>query len=615
MPTNYCVSVAAAVRSGWQEIVIGRFSESQDPGLAARVGSLAGRVTRYDDSEHSRSVGSEELSARRSRNTRRRVTRRAAGICDHQHCSSLERISRIIVLLTPRRTAAGARCAAHGTPTPAASGSVMRRMARLRIPPVVTIGLIAVGSAFLGPGVIAQDGSQRARSSLEARGIEFRDDSFLRYAASGDVEILKLFLDAGIEIESKNAQGKTALQLAAEKNQWEATALLLEHGAESLLALKALRQKSWGREVLDTLRDIVSNTGLWIALVGSWFTWLYNRRQQDLAVQKEAESQRLQLLAAIEKMIPHLGEGSARDTALSTLLKLANSNEFVIAMAELYPGRAATVACLDILDKQKQDEGSRDLARVRRALFSSLFSAAGEVGERGVIELLGERLKKEELREILNDTDPQGQTALMNAAIHNRGGNIRKLAALGAKIDVSDRGGETALHHAARYGNRNATSAILASFGSPFGVGSPGFAGSATDKTRFLNTKDRRRRTALDLARRNAHNPPDPDKRPHYRAIAERLLMEGATVPERPEWTSGEPKEVVDLLASDERLETDPTLPIREALDRCGPGEFIRIKVECEPGHFYGIWDKQGIEHFADEQTSDEWWIFVRKPE
>ena len=184
------------------------------------------------------------------------------------------------------------------------------------IPAALMIGLLTTCVVFLGPRVIAQDAPQDVRSSLEARGIEFRDENFLRYAASGDTEILKLFLDAGIEIESKNAQGKTALQLATEQNQWEAAALLLEHGAESLLALKALRRKSWGREVFDTLRDVVSNPGLLIAFVGSLFTWVYNKSQQRLAAQRNAESQRLQLLEATEKMIPHLRGRPAKQRSL-----------------------------------------------------------------------------------------------------------------------------------------------------------------------------------------------------------------------------------------------------------------------------------------------------------
>ena len=88
-----------------------------------------------------------------------------------------------------------------------------------------------------------------------------------------------------------------------------------------------------------------------------------------------------------------------------------------------------------------------------------------------------------------------------------------------------------------------------------------------------------------------------------------------APIQEPPEWTSEEPKEVVDLLASDERLDADPMVPIQQALKRCGSGEFILIKHKWEPQPLYDIWDKQGIQHFAAQQTSDLWWIFVRKPD
>ncbi len=85
-------------------------------------------------------------------------------------------------------------------------------------------------------------------------------------------------------------------------------------------------------------------------------------------------------------------------------------------------------------------------------------------------------------------------------------------------------------------------------------------------------------------------------------------------IEEPPDWTSEEPKEVVDLLDSDERLDADPMVPIQQALKRCGPGEFILIKHKWEPQPLYDIWDKQGIQHFALQQSSDLWCIFVRKP-
>ena len=83
---------------------------------------------------------------------------------------------------------------------------------------------------------------------------------------------------------------------------------------------------------------------------------------------------------------------------------------------------------------------------------------------------------------------------------------------------------------------------------------------------------------------------------------------------EPPDWADGQPKATVDLLASDERLDADPMLPIQQALRTCGPGEFILIKHKWEPQPLYDIWDKQGMEHFASQHGNGEWWIVVRKP-
>jgi hypothetical protein len=256
-------------------------------------------------------------------------------------------------------------------------------------------------------------------------------------------------------------------------------------------------------------------SGLLIAIVGGIFTYFYNRRQHELVAQRDRESERLQLLETTEKMIPHL-HGDSREAALVALSNLAGSTKLILSLADLYPGRAAAVACLDILDKE---ETSRDLSLVRRPLFYSLYSAAGEVGELGVIELLDERLHEDERQEIVNGVDSQGRTAMMNAAKHNRGGTILKLARLGAQIDACDRAGETALHHAARYGNRNAIKALL-ELADELPV---------ERRARFLNQKARRAWTALDRATSNVRKPPDPERIGHYEAVARRLKAAGVS--------------------------------------------------------------------------------------
>lgn len=275
--------------------------------------------------------------------------------------------------------------------------------------------------------------------------------------------------------------------------------------ASLFIAAPAVAQSSvW--EILDYSFSAVDKlSGLLIALVGLFFTKVYNRRQHQLS-----------LLEATGKMIPHFKD-ETKDAAFVTLMSLAGSPKLIVSLADLYPGRAAAVACLDVLDEERD---SRGLNLVRRPLFYSLYTAAAEAGELGVIELLEERLDKDERLQILNASDPEGRTALMNAAIYNRGGNIRKLAELGARIETADRGGETALHHAARYGNRDATKVLIEMIKAKVKAGE----WTLDEATSFLDKENvRNKRSALELANYHASRPPDPERVGHYSSVARRL--------------------------------------------------------------------------------------------
>ena len=82
-----------------------------------------------------------------------------------------------------------------------------------------------------------------------------------------------------------------------------------------------------------------------------------------------------------------------------------------------------------------------------------------------------------------------------------------------------------------------------------------------------------------------------------------------------PEWIEQEISSVVDLLEADERLDTDPMPPIFRALNPANVGDVILVKHKWEPQPLYDVWALRGIEHFAIQQSPDEWWIYLRKPE
>jgi hypothetical protein len=82
---------------------------------------------------------------------------------------------------------------------------------------------------------------------------------------------------------------------------------------------------------------------------------------------------------------------------------------------------------------------------------------------------------------------------------------------------------------------------------------------------------------------------------------------------EPPPWITDEVVAVVDLLESDERLDTDPFVPLFPALKQAAVGDVILLKHKWEPQPLYDVWQKLGVNHYAQQQSEDEWWIYLRK--
>ena len=68
-----------------------------------------------------------------------------------------------------------------------------------------------------------------ARKEIKQMGIEYTEQQFATSAGAGDMTAVKLFLDAGMDV---NAGGGSALGLAAGRGQIEMVRLLLSKGAK-----------------------------------------------------------------------------------------------------------------------------------------------------------------------------------------------------------------------------------------------------------------------------------------------------------------------------------------------------------------------------------------------
>ena len=82
---------------------------------------------------------------------------------------------------------------------------------------------------------------------------------------------------------------------------------------------------------------------------------------------------------------------------------------------------------------------------------------------------------------------------------------------------------------------------------------------------------------------------------------------------QRPSWARVRSAVIVDLLQSDARLDSDPVRPISLALKTNPPGTVNLVKHKWEPQPLYDVWEKSGVDYFAEQQGENEWWIFIRK--
>ncbi|MBU6453877.1 MAG: DUF1858 domain-containing protein [Cyanobacteria bacterium REEB67] len=70
----------------------------------------------------------------------------------------------------------------------------------------------------------------------------------------------------------------------------------------------------------------------------------------------------------------------------------------------------------------------------------------------------------------------------------------------------------------------------------------------------------------------------------------------------------------VDVLPGDQKLD-DPMPPINIAVNALRPGEVIGIKHKWQPQPLFDIWELRGLQYWTQKIDTDEWHIFVHRPE
>ena len=346
---------------------------------------------------------------------------------------------------------------------------------------ILLVAFVFSHSLATSQAVESQDSVQaRARATLQNSGIPFSDESFLRYAQSGDARVVGLFLEASINIDSKNPKGETALVLASREGHSTVAETLLKAGADPIPLIVALKPQKGDKKnfLKDFLQALFQLSGVFLTLLGVVFAHIYNKR-----------TKKLNELETIEKMLPHMGEDKQQRQAAS-LVAIAHlaTPELAARFVTVYPGLGSTLACLELL----RSNTLKDKRILAQALPRLLISAAASGEEEAVNLLLNNFCRSEERLLPIDQPDGGGRTALMWAARNGHANIVTLLITYDADPTIQDKGGETALHLAAKHRRKDTTQLLVAD---------ALFKDRSMKLKEFVNLKDIKGRTAFDRAK------------------------------------------------------------------------------------------------------------------
>jgi len=317
---------------------------------------------------------------------------------------------------------------------------------------------------------------------LRLRQIDADTKSFHRYAAAGDFEIVTLLLNAGVDPNAPGMDGSTALEVAAKKGHKEIVTLLLARGARADFLKTEYFKKSKINYIAKEWLSIVSQlTGPLLVLLGLIFTLIYRMK-----------SIKQQEIEALQKFIPHLPSRDERAAALTVIAHLANPR-IAFTLATMYPGIGAVNAILTLIDDDKLKSKSDET--IRRLKVVVVESA--KIGEEEAVEkILDYADSKNKGQELIRAKDSGGRTALMWAARKGHLSTLDLLLERDADPTIFDKKNKSAFHLAAAHDHIECLDSLLTRLEE-----------YPQDKQKeVLNTKDRKQRTALDMARQEENS-------------------------------------------------------------------------------------------------------------
>ena len=254
--------------------------------------------------------------------------------------------------------------------------------------PLLFIGCEQTEEPEPPPPPVAQKPSpvlNRAKSRVEQQNAPTENsvtDNFLSAAKSGDVPAVQAALDAGVDPNTRDAQGRPALQLATVKKHTAVAKALLEKGADT--------------EAVETAPHAPHFTPVQLAASNGDNATLQVLLDHGANIDAQnAQSKHTALLLAVEKNRP--------DTVKLLLERGADAN---VRGARGYTPliQAATKGQTDIAQLLLEHDANPDLAEAQSS-WTALMMAAVRADAKMVEVLINHGAD-------INVTDPKGQTAV-----------------------------------------------------------------------------------------------------------------------------------------------------------------------------------------------------------
>ncbi len=193
---------------------------------------------------------------------------------------------------------------------------------------------------------------ETAQQTLRERGIAPDDVRLLAYARAGNVEVVRLLLAAGVTPSANDGNGESAVVAAAGCGHKDVAEALLEAGADPAGLVRAVADKSKGKDLWERLTSLSGVftliSSLTVAGVGWFFTSSYNQSQLKQSLALAHQQNRVLEMQTVEKMIPHLTKDEqSKKMALLVISRLATP-ELATGMMQLVGGEGAVEAAKTI---------------------------------------------------------------------------------------------------------------------------------------------------------------------------------------------------------------------------------------------------------------------------